>query len=290
MSSLPTLISTLFLALLVFSLLRFVARRFVIRQLYNPTRGLEQTPDEVGIDYESIPFSAGDGTRLHGWWVAHPGAKATILCLHGKSGTIADRLHWLEDLGRLPVNLFLFDYRGFGLSRGSPSEEGLHLDALAAYEVVRARHDDLDAPPVLLYGRSLGAAVAARLAASRPVLGLITENAFTSLHEVAADQYPGWMLRLLLPDTFDTATILEWVTAPVLMAHTRDDELIPYGMGQRLATKVRNLQGFIETTGLHGESGWPHTPSWWAAFEAFVLEQISELPEVHEPDDPAIEG
>ena len=253
---------------------RRTLRGMVVRRLYNPDRGLTADPGSLGLAFTPERFLAEDGTELHGWWVPHTDAVGTILCLHGKSGNISGRLEWITEFRRLPVNVFLFDYRGYGLSRGRPTEAGLYADARAALEVVRARHgaEGDAAPPVVLYGRSLGAAVAVHLAAHEAVAGLILENGFTRLREIAERSYPAWVLESFLAERFDSLDLIEWVTAPTLVAHSAGDQLIPCRMGRELAARTSGPARFIETSGEHNESGWDNSAEYREAIRGFVEE------------------
>ena len=135
-------------------------RYFEWRNLYHPGHGITSTPAELGLEYEDITFVSEDGLQLNGWWIPHAQARGTIIHCHGNAGNMSDRVWLVGDLHRLGVNVFIFDYRGYGNSRGLPTEQGTYADARAAYEVVRAKYDDVDTPPVIVHGQSLGGAVA----------------------------------------------------------------------------------------------------------------------------------
>ena len=148
-------------------------RWFEWRNVFHPSRRMQGDPGDVGLAFEDVIFFAEDGNRLFGWWIPHPEATGTILYCHGNAGNISTRVNVCAGLHQLKVNVFVFDYRGYGHSRGWPGEIGLARDARAAYEVVRARYDDADEPPVIIYGASLGGSVAVALAAEKPARGLM---------------------------------------------------------------------------------------------------------------------
>jgi len=248
----------LFLTVAGWLLLRWIETVLIFRR----TRRVETCPSDIGLEYEDIDFVAEDGVRLHGWWVPHPEARGTILICHGNAGNIGGRLWMLEELYPFKLNLFLFDYRGYGQSRGWPTEKGTFRDARAAYEVVRSFHQDSDAPPVVLYGRSLGAAVAAQLALDKPFRGVILESTFTSMHHMGRITYPWVPIGLLLTNHYMTIRKVPHIEAPKLMAHSREDDLIPYSMGLELFNEAHEPKRFVDLYGNHNDCGWRTTPEY----------------------------
>jgi fermentation-respiration switch protein FrsA (DUF1100 family) len=186
------LLTTAIVLAVAWLLLRFMEWR----SLYYPQRRLAYTPADAGLDYEDVTFVAEDGVALHGWWIPVTGAPGTLIVCHGNAGNIGNRVGLAADLVELGLNIFLFDYRGYGQSRGWPSERGTYRDARAAYEYVRARYADADVPPVVVLGRSLGGAVAVQLALDKPVRGLLVESTFTSVLEMAQELYPVLPVRI----------------------------------------------------------------------------------------------
>jgi|GEM_PF-271111 len=263
-------------------------RRTTVAQLYDPTRGLGACPEDAGIEFEEVPFIADDMARLYGWWVPKEDAIGTIICLHGKSGNLSQRMPWVEDLHRLPVNLFLFDYRGFGVSRGRPTERGLYRDARAAFEVVRGYYDNADHPPVVVFGRSLGGAVATQMAIDKEVAGLVIENTFTNLVDLAIiNGWPAWFVRLFLRQRFDVLERIPQVSCPTLLVHSREDDLVPFEMGRSLHAASGTSRPLVETTGDHERSGWRSSPAYWTKFEHFVLKCLHDAAAAHPPADAA---
>ncbi|MCC5886636.1 MAG: alpha/beta hydrolase [Gammaproteobacteria bacterium] len=212
-----------------------------------PGRALVATPERIGLDYEDVHFAAEDGIRLHGWFVPVPEAGRTLLFMHGNAGNISHRLESLRIFHRLGLNVFIFDYRGYGQSEGRPSEPGLHADALAALRYLEAERG---VPPaeVVAFGRSLGGAVAACLAAREPLAGLILESTFISVPELAAELYPWLPVRLLARLQYDALGCLEEAAGqreqgrrtPVLVVHSPDDDIVPFRHGQVLAAAARS--------------------------------------------------
>jgi fermentation-respiration switch protein FrsA (DUF1100 family) len=207
---------------------------------------------------------------LYGWWIPHPEATGTILYCHGNAGNVSTRMDVYEGLHKLGVNIFAFDYRGFGPSRGIPTELGFYRDARAAYEVVRARYNDEERPPVILFGASLGASVAAQLAADKPARGIILEGGFTSSIDVGERWYPGLPVSAIAHYRFDAQAKMASLTLPKLFAHSSRDAVIPYDIGTRLYETAAGPKKFIALNGDHGEAGWIDTPAFFIELQTFV--------------------
>ena len=258
----------------VLVLLVLAVRWFEWRSLFAPSRTLVDTPAREGLAFEEVWFVAEDARALHGWWIPHPEARGTILYCHGNASNIGNRIGLARDLHRLRVNVFLFDYRGYGRSKGWPTEQGTYRDARAAYEVVRARYADAEQPPVIVYGASLGGAIATQLALDKPVRGLILEGAFTSTVDVGRHLYPLLPVRLVVRHRYDALSRIPRITAPKLLAHSRDDQLIPFQLGERLYEAAAEPRQFFALQGPHDEAGWNNTPAYWPVLEQFVTRTL----------------
>lgn len=258
------------LLLLLWGFLRF----FEWKNIYYPSRKLMATPADFGVAFEDVQFLAEDGVRLHGWWVPHPAASGALLYFHGNAGNIGDRAEIVSDLHRLGVQVFIFDYRGYGNSHGWPSEQGTYRDARAAYEVIRARYDDAERPPVVVYGRSLGGAMAVQLALDRPVRALVLEGAFTSTVDMARRLVPWYPARWMVRYRYDSAAKLPRVAIPKLIAHGRQDETVPFEMGRRLYDVAAEPKQFYELPGGHNDIAWAQDRRYWEVLEQFVRQNL----------------
>lgn len=215
-----------------------------------PSRELTATPLDIGLAYENVTLTAEDGVRLHGWWVPHPQPRAAVLHLHGNAGNVSHRLELIRILHDLGLSLLILDYRGYGRSEGKPDEAGTQRDALAAWRhLTEARHFPPEA--VVLHGQSLGAALAAWLAAHERPGALILESAFTSVPDLAAELYPWLPARRLTRFRYATREYLGWVRCPVLVIHSPDDEIVPYAHGQRLYEAAAGPKAFLKLRGDH---------------------------------------
>jgi len=203
------------------------------RLIYLPSRTLTRTPAVLGLPYTDVWFTASDGVRLHGWWL--PGRyRQPWLWLHGNAGNLMHRLDNLAAVhDRLGVSVFIFDYRGYGQSEGVPSEDGLYRDAEAALAQL-ATLARCNSTEVVVFGRSLGAAVAVELALRARVRGLILESAFASIPAMARHLYPFLPLASLPRTRYDSLSKIAHIGVPVLLVHSRHDPLVPYAQGQAL--------------------------------------------------------
>ncbi len=187
----------------------------------------------AGVSIEDCDITTADGVRLHAWWCrpATP-ARAVVLMYHGNAGNLADRVDMLLDLARISAETLIVDYRGYGRSQGRPSERGLRADATAAWSYLTEARGVLP-HHVVLYGESLGGAVAIELASRTDPAGLVVQSSFTSIPDMAGVHMP-WIPRFLIRTRMDSATAIERVRCPVLVVHSPDDEIVPYEMGRRL--------------------------------------------------------
>lgn len=219
------------------------------RLIFYPERTIWTTPADRGLSYEDVFFHTSDGVRLNGWFVPARGSKIILLWFHGNAGNIADRVENIALFhDRLGVNIFIFDYRGYGRSEGSVSEEGTYRDAEAALAYLRSRRD-IDLAKIILFGRSLGAAVAVELAAKMPCAGLILESPFTSVKEMANLAFPLFPVGFLFKTKYDTLSKIKQIKVPVLVLHGDRDEIVPFSMGRRIFEAANEPKTFFTVKG-----------------------------------------
>jgi fermentation-respiration switch protein FrsA (DUF1100 family) len=196
-----------------------------------------------GLPLQDVWFKAEDGTRLFGWYVENRATPAVMLWCHGNAGNIIHRLQNLVELYKVGFSVFLFDYRGFGRSEGKPSEEGLYSDALGAYAYVTGTRR-VAPQRLILFGRSLGAAVAGEVAVRKPAAGLVLESAFPSVASVARAHYFGIPVDVLLGAEFNLIERLKSVSMPVLVIHGDQDEIVPLELGLEVFKAAREPKTF----------------------------------------------
>lgn len=217
-----------------------------------PSRELGATPAAIGLHYESVTLTTADRVRLYGWFVPAKQERAVLLFFHGNAGNISHRLDSLRIFHNLGLSVLIFDYRGYGQSEGRVSEKGTYLDAEAAWRYLT---EDRGIRPesIILFGRSLGGAIAARQAATAVPGALILESVFTSVPDLAGRYYPIFPVRLLSRFRYDTVAALHSVSCPILIIHSPDDEIIPYENSQRLYEAAGEPKSFLAIRGGHNE-------------------------------------
>ncbi|HEV2395002.1 MAG TPA: alpha/beta hydrolase [Verrucomicrobiae bacterium] len=210
-------------------------RWFEHRQVYQPSRFSFATGSELGRPFENVFFHTRDNVRLHGWFFPananSPRAALALLFCHGNGGNICHRLQTAQALLATGLNVFLFDYRGYGQSQGRPSEEGTYVDGMAAYEWLRQK--GFAGCSILLYGESLGGGVAAELGLRLETAGLILQSTFTSLPALGAELFPWLPVQRLARIRYDTLRKLPQFKRPVLILHSPQDELVAFHHAQQ---------------------------------------------------------
>lgn len=231
-------------------LILFLMQSQIVYQPNIPTRKIIATPASIGLDYETIRLTTEDGLTLHGWFIPAQKERATLLFFHGNAGNISHRLNSIQIFNELGLSTLILDYRGFGQSEGQPSEEGTYRDAIAAWRYL-TEHRKVASNKIVLFGRSLGGAIAAHVGASHDAGGLVLESAFTSLPEIASDIYWFFPTKWLTRMEYDTKSALQSISSPVLVIHSPEDGLVPYSHGEELFETARNPKQFLKLRGGH---------------------------------------
>ncbi len=266
---LGTLVLLAMAGYLAVALLLFFTQSRLIHLPGVPGRALTATPAALDLDFDEVELTTDDGLKLHGWWLPVADARGTLLFCHGNAGNISHRLESLAIFHNLGLNVLIFDYRGYGRSQGSPGEDGLYRDAQAAWDYLLAVRG-LEPGRIVIFGRSLGAAVAAHLASRQKPGALILESAFTSAPDMAADLYPWLPARWLTRLRYATLAYLGSVAAPVLVIHSPHDEIVPFKHGQRLYQAAREPKGFVELRGDHNNGFLVSGPAYREKLAAFL--------------------
>ena len=239
--------------------------------LYCPVREVPYDPGDIGLTFEPVTFRTDDGLKLTGWYVPAENAQMTVLFCHGNGGNMTHRLDSLNILNELGLNCFIFDYRGYGKSRGKPSENGTYLDARAAWKWL-TKTKGIEPENIIIFGRSLGGSIASYLAVEVKPKGLIIESSFTSYIDIGKKFYPYMPVRLFAAFSYNTIDYIRRVNCPVLIIHSRNDEVIPFEFGLRLYDAANEPKEFVEIFGTHNDgflySGETYRKSWsqWLDF------------------------
>lgn len=262
---------TILLALVItYAAVLALAFVFQSRLVYFPEvgRAVTVTPLAYGLPFEPHEIETEDGERLHAWWVPARDARGTALILHGNAGNISHRVDYLRMFHRLGYASLVIDYRGYGQSSGSPSEMGTYRDAEAAWRWLVSR--GVAPKDIVIMGESLGGAVGAWLAARVTPRALVLASSFTSVPDLGAQVYPFLPVRLLSRFSYDTLGALRRVEAPVLVAHSRDDDIVPFSHGRALFAAAREPKQFLEMRGGHNDGFLFTREAWVAELRAFL--------------------
>ncbi len=222
---------TLFTTLIILMISAFgCSKNFV----YFPEKELIATPANAGLSFEDLTLTTEDGVKINAWYVPFEKSEGVLLWFHGNAGNMGNRVNLLQALYKeLKLNIMIIDYRGYGKSEGEVSEEGTAKDALAAYDYLLTR-SDIHPKKIFILGRSLGAAVAIKLATEIRTAGLILEAPFTSIRAMTSETLPWLPFKGLVSIKYDSLSKIKSVKSPLLIMHGDQDKVVPYEQGKTL--------------------------------------------------------
>lgn len=242
----------LILAYLIFTVFVFFNQS---NMLYAPQiqRDSYTFPLERGMAYESLTLATPDGEKLDAWYIpSKETALGVVLFTHGNAGNISQRMDSIEMFHKLGYSVLIFDYRGYGRSSGKPTEPGLHVDTETAWDYLVTKQK-VSPKDIVLFGESLGGALAAHLASNHSARALVLSSAFLSVPELANDTYPWLPINLIARLSYDTKAAVAKAKCPVLIAHSPDDTLIAFHHGQHLFETAPEPKSFLTLAGGHNE-------------------------------------
>lgn len=269
-------IATVVLAIMLLSGLLYLQQPAMI---FFPTSKLSATPTDWGMVYQDVDFAAAGDVPLHGWYVPREGARHVVLFLHGNAGNISYRGESVAVFHDLGFDVFIFDYRGYGRSGGKPTETGLYDDARAAWRFLTEKKG-FAASDIVVFGRSLGGVVAAKLASEMVPGVVIIESAFSSARDMARAVFPVLSHITPLRYEFDAADYLRRVSAPVLLLHSPEDEIIPFELGERLYQAANDPKAFVELHGDHNTGFLLSQPGYGRALQQFLNDHLTTQADV----------
>ncbi len=237
--------------------------------IYRPMRQLEATPADIQLDYEKLQLTSDGGVGISGWYVPSSPSRGVVLFCHGNAGNISHGLESIQVFNSMGLDVLIFDYQGYGLSEGTPSEAGTYADSEAAWQYL-TEVKGIAPERIIIFGRSLGGAVAARLATVYRPAGLVVEAAFTSLPDLAGDIFPYMPMRLVMWFEYETVESIAKVNCPVLVAHSPKDDLISFAHGRRLFEAAPEPKQFIELSGSHGSGFYGSEKSYISGWKKFL--------------------
>jgi uncharacterized protein len=244
--------------------------------IFHPTKFPEGywNPVSLGLKAQNISFQSVDDVNLHGWFVPTPGARATLLWFHGNAGNLSHRLDNIQRLLPLNLNIFIFDYRGYGKSEGEPDENGIYKDSQAAYNMV-LELEGVSVNSLFLFGRSLGGICATETALNNPARGLILESTFTSASDMSRKIMPliplGWAIRSKL----DAINKVAELKLPKLFLYGDRDEVVPFDLGRKLYEEASDPKSFYIIQGAgHNDTYIMGGRDYYNAFDGFITETL----------------
>ena len=233
----------------VLALMFFLQSRLV----YFPDGQIIATPGDKGMAYEEVSFEAADGVQLSAWYVPAEAGRGVVLFSHGNGGNISYNLPFVEILHSVGLSTFIYDYRGYGRSKGKPTEEGTYSDIAGAWRYLTESRK-VPAGQILLYGQSLGGPIAAKLATEKTPAALVLDSTFTSFVDIGSHHYPFLPVRWLARFEYNTLERVKNVRCPVLVIHSPDDEIVPFSQGVALYEAAPEPKGFIKLRGGHNDA------------------------------------
>ncbi len=239
--------------------------------IFFPEKAISETPSDVGLAFEDLYLATADGVKINCWYIPFPGSRTALLWLHGNAGNLSHRVDLLRHLHQaVQVNILMVEYRGYGRSEGVVSEQGTYRDALASYDYLPTR-TDVDPARIVVFGQSLGAAVAVELALQRKAQGLILEAPFTSIREMAQVAYPWLPIGRWLATKYDTLSKSADLKTPLLVLHGDRDEIVPIDQGRRVFEAAPGPKTFYPITGAgHNDTYLVGGKAYFETIERFI--------------------
>lgn len=247
--SIVLLLGLVFFAYLAIAAAAFFAQGQII---YHPFKRIVATPEDIGLEYQEVSEPTADHRKLVFWRIPNSNSKKVVAYFHGNADNISTNVGLYKQLHEIGATIIAVEYPGYGPAAGAPSEAAIDLD-IEALSVWLRREYLADSVTVIAMGRSLGGAVAAKLAQAYPVRGLIIESSFSRMTDIAQQQFWFLPVSLLLRERYDTESIVSNLSIPILVIHSRDDEVVPFALGERLYRAAIGPKRFLEIEGGHND-------------------------------------
>ncbi|MCX5804900.1 MAG: alpha/beta hydrolase [Proteobacteria bacterium] len=219
--------------------------------IYFPEKEILQTPQSINLYYREVNFQTKDNINISGWYIPANPEKGIILFCHGNAGNVSHVIERIRIFHEMNFSALFFDYRGYGKSTGKPSEEGTYLDAEAAWDYLIQCGNSPE--KIIVYGQSLGGAIATEVAIRKKPVALIIESSFTSMPDLGSKLYPWLPVKLLAKYQYSTLTKISIINFPKLIIHSPDDEIVPFKHGRILYEKASQPKDFLEIRGGHND-------------------------------------
>ncbi|MCM8800307.1 MAG: alpha/beta hydrolase [Candidatus Omnitrophica bacterium] len=261
----------IFLYVSVGLILLFLSVKFLEeRGIYFPISYIDIYPKDIGLKYQDLYIKTKDNLLINAWFIPKEDSKYLVLFCHGNAGNISHRLEKVSFLYNLGLSILIFDYRGYGKSQGKPKEDGFYKDTESIYEFLVNEYKILP-ERIILYGESLGTAVAIELASKRKVKALILEGAFSRGKDMAKRIYP-FLPNFFFSNSFDSLNRIKKITSPKLFLHSKDDEIVPFSLAKKLFDAAPPPKKLVELTGDHNSCFLDAKESYLLSINNFIKE------------------
>jgi fermentation-respiration switch protein FrsA (DUF1100 family) len=237
--------------------------------IFFPFKNIDSTPRDWGLSYEPIRLKLKDDTTISAWYIPHPQASNTVLFFHGNGGNMSHRASSISVFQQLKLNVLIIDYPGYGESDGSPTEQGIYQSADAAWQYL-VSDKKLNSKNIIIFGRSLGGAVAVDLASRVSPGAVILESTFSSVRDMAASIFPLISNFIYLRYSFDSMNKIKNVSSPLLFIHSPDDEIIPFDLGKKLFTHANPNKQLLQISGGHNDGFIKSMPTYQKTLRHFI--------------------
>jgi len=252
------------------------------RMVFFPLKEIEQTPDQWGLRYEKVSLESTRGHRITGWYIPGKKRDRALLFFHGNGGNISHRGDSLKIFHHLGLNVLIIDYQGYGDSEGNPGEQAMYDDGRAAFDyLVQQRRFSRE--NIVVFGRSLGGAVAARITAEKQPGAAILESTFASVPDVASYYFPLISKLIVSRYRFNSLAQVKKIHCPLLVLHSKQDDVIPYLSGVKLYNAANNPRMFVELVGDHNSGFMQSQPAYEEVLASFLIASRDKFPVAGKP-------
>jgi len=261
--------------LILLAISAVVLRYFIMSIIFHPMQHIAWTPDRSGYDYENVLLLTSDDVKIHAWYVNYENSRGTVLFFHGNAGNLSHRGDSIRIFNSLGMSVFIVSYRGYGESGGSPTIKGVNIDALTAWNWLIS---EKRIPPekILIFGRSLGGAVAVELMRTARPRAAILESTFSSLADMGGFLSP--IASLLVGGAWNSAQTAADIDTPTLCIHSPGDEVVPYRLGKRLYEALAGEKYFLDITGDHNDGFLLSSPEYENRLDGFFTKYYGSMP------------
>ena len=231
-------ITKLIISILVIYLVLLIFLYLYQGKLLYPTVNSDTEIDNLIPKIEKVNITTSDNLNLLGWFHKKDISKNTILFLHGNAGSLENRIYKLNHFENFDLNFLIIAWRGFSGNSGKPNEKGLYDDAKSAVNWLKSK--GIKEENIILYGESLGSAVAIEIAQNKKFAGIVLESPFTSMVEIGKKYYSFFPVSLLLKDRYVSIKKIKNIHIPILVMHGKKDSIVPFEMGKKIFTSANS--------------------------------------------------